>query len=69
MKSRWALLAFALLGAAPLRAQVTFERILNAEREPANWFSYSGTVTNQRYSRLEQITAANVKDLKLQWIW
>src|SRR6478735_9013323 len=69
MKSRWGLLALALLGAAPLRAQVTFERILNAEREPANWLSYSGTVTNQRYSRLDQITAANVKDLKLQWIW
>ena len=70
MKSRWALLAFTLLGGVtPLRAQVTFERILNAEREPANWLSYSGTVTNQRYSRLDQITAANVKDLKLQWIW
>jgi alcohol dehydrogenase (cytochrome c) len=70
MKSRWALLAFTLLVAAtPSRAQVTFERILNAEREPANWLSYSGTVTNQRYSRLDQITAANVKDLKLQWIW
>src|SRR6185369_6571900 len=54
---------------APLRAQVTFERILNADREPTNWLSYSGTVTNQRYSRLDQITAANVKDLKLQWIW
>jgi alcohol dehydrogenase (cytochrome c) len=69
MKSRWALLAFVLLGVTPLRAQVTFERILNAEHEPANWLSYSGTVTNQRYSRLDQITAANVKDLKLQWIW
>jgi alcohol dehydrogenase (cytochrome c) len=26
-------------------------------------------LNNQRYSRLDQITAANVKDLELQWVW
>jgi alcohol dehydrogenase (cytochrome c) len=59
----------ALLGGQPLAAQVSFERILNAEREPQNWLSYSGTVDNQRYSRLNQITTANVAGLELQWIW
>jgi alcohol dehydrogenase (cytochrome c) len=34
-------------------AQVTFERILNAAREPHNWLSYSATPDNQRYSRLD----------------
>jgi alcohol dehydrogenase (cytochrome c) len=69
MKMRIPLLAAALAAAAPLDAQVTFERILDAEREPANWLSYSGTLTNQRYSRLDQITNANVKDLRVEWIW
>ena len=54
---------------APLRAQVTFDRILNAEREPQNWLSYSATVSNQRFSRLDQIDTRNVKSLELQWVW
>jgi alcohol dehydrogenase (cytochrome c) len=62
-------LGFALAATAPVHAQVSFDRILHAEREPQNWLSYSGTLTNQRYSRLDQITAANAKSLQLQWIW
>jgi len=49
--------------------QVSFDRIMQADREPQNWLSYSGTVFNQRYSPLTQITPANVKNLELQWIW
>ena len=59
----------ALAIAAPLHAQVTFDRILNAEREPQNWLSYSATVSNQRYSRLDQIDTKTVKSLELQWVW
>jgi hypothetical protein len=29
---------------APLSAQVTFDRILHADREPQNWLTYSGTL-------------------------
>ena len=57
------------LTAGPLGAQVTFERILAADREPENWLSYSGTPFNQRYSRLDQIARANVADLELAWVW
>src|SRR5262245_15597082 len=61
---------FVLVVAASLGAQqVTFDRILRSDREPQNWLSYSGTVLNQRYSPLTQITPANVKNLELQWIW
>ena len=49
--------------------QVSFDRLLHADKEPQNWLSYSGTVFNQRYSQLTQITPANVKNLELQWIW
>ena len=62
------LLAAGVAGAA-VQAQVSFDRILNAEREPHNWLSYSGTPDNQRYTRLAQITRGNVKDLQLQWLW
>jgi alcohol dehydrogenase (cytochrome c) len=54
---------------APLQAQVTFDRILHGDREPQNWLSYSGTLMNQRFSPLTQITTANVKNLQQQWVW
>ena len=38
--------------------QVTFDRLLHAEKEPQNWLSYSGTLFNQRFSPLTQITPA-----------
>jgi alcohol dehydrogenase (cytochrome c) len=63
-----ALLAAATLSAS-LAAQVSFERLLNPEKEPQNWLSYSRTPDNQRYSPLTQITPANVKNLQLAWVW
>ena len=62
-------LTAAVAAAVSLNAQVTFDRILRADREPQNWLSYSGTPFNQRYSPLTQITTANAKNLELQWIW
>jgi alcohol dehydrogenase (cytochrome c) len=63
-------LALAAASIAVVRAQqVSFDRILHADREPQNWLSYSGTVFNQRYSTLAQIAPGNVKNLELQWIW
>ena len=50
-------------------AQVSFERILDANKEPENWLTYSGTPLSQRHSLLNQITPANVKNLDLQWIY
>src|SRR5262249_2355603 len=48
---------------------VTFERILNANQEPQNWLTYSGTLMSQRYSLLNQLTTGNVKDLELKWVF
>jgi hypothetical protein len=62
-------LALVVLAAASLQAQVTFDRILHPEKEPQNWLSYSGSLFNQRFSPLTQITTANAKNLELQWIW
>src|SRR5688500_9900633 len=66
------LLLLALVAAATslsAQSQVTWERLLHADREPHNWLSYSATVNNHRYSGLTQITPANVKNLQQQWIW
>jgi len=61
--------AFVAIGVSVTAQDVTFDRIMHPEKEPQNWLSYSGTVFNQRYSALTQITPANVKNLELQWIW
>ena len=54
---------------APEAQQVSFERILRADREPQNWLTYSGGIFSQRYSPLTQIAPANVKNLELQWVF
>ena len=48
---------------------MTFDRLLHPDKEPQNWTSYSGSLFNQRFSPLTQITPANVKNLDLQWVW
>src|SRR5579884_4281189 len=59
-----------LLGiAASAWGQVTFDRILNAAKEPQNWLTYSGAFGSQRHSSLSQITPANVKHLEQQWVF
>ena len=67
-------LAFAIavsLALAPLAApaQVTFERLVNAQAEPHNWLTYSGTYASPRYTPLRQIAPANVDALELKWVF
>ena len=64
-----AVLVLVVFAAVSVQAQVTFDRLLHADKEPQNWLTYSGTVGGQRYSPLTQITPANVKNLELQWVW
>src|SRR5258706_343969 len=55
--------------AGSLSAQVSFQRLLNADKEPQNWLTYSGTMMSQRYSQLTQVTPQNVKNLEQQWVF
>ena len=48
---------------------MTSQRLAAAASEPQNWLTYSGNYTSQRYSPLDQITPANVRNLKLQWVY
>ena len=52
-----------------LFAQVSFDRIVRADKEPHNWLTYSGGFQSQRYSTLTQITPDNVKNMELQWVY
>ena len=54
---------------SPADAQVTEQRLVNSAKEPQNWLNYSGRYFSQRYSTLNQITPANVKNLELKWIY
>ncbi len=60
-----AVLLLALAGT--LSAQVTFTRLMNANKEPQNWLTYSGSAMSQRYSLLTQITPDNAKNLDQAW--
>ena len=58
-----------LLLTAGLDAQVTADRLRNAQSEPHNWLTYSGSYSSARHSLLDQITPSNVDDLELKWVF
>ena len=65
---RFFTLFLAVAGAAAAGAQTTYEDILNASDHPENWVTYSGNYMAQRFSRLDQITRDNAKNLELKWV-
>ena len=69
----WAVAAVLLMAASwTLSGQsqpVTYERLLKADQEPGNWLMYSGTYSGWRFSRLNQITTENVKNLRVKWLF
>jgi alcohol dehydrogenase (cytochrome c) len=63
---RTALLAFSLLSTTTLSgmaADVTSDRLMNADKEPQNWLMVNKDYSSHRYSELDQINKDNVKDL------
>ncbi len=50
-------------------APVTSDRLLKADQEPGNWLMYSGSYSGWRFSRLNQITSQNVKNLRVKWLF
>ncbi len=54
--------------AAPAR-EVTPERLLNAQNEPAQWMMYGGNYWNQRYSKLNKINTRNVGQLVMRMMF
>ena len=69
MRSGAILLCLLLSMSTRASAQVSWERLLNADREPQNWLTHSGTMGSQRYSTLSEVTPANVANLDLKWVF
>ena len=63
------LLGCTLLFSTLTYAQLSYDRLLRADAEPGSWLTYSGNYGGWRYSRLDQITRDNVKNLKLAWVY
>src|SRR5262245_43956448 len=59
--------AAAVVAAPGLAADVTPDRLANADKEPHNWLMNHRTYDAQRYSPLDKINKANIKSLKLAY--
>ena len=58
----------ALLSSPLTAAEVTFERLKNAESEPGNWLTNHKTYDAQRFSPLDQINQSNIKNLHVAFV-
>jgi len=58
-----------LLFSSPVSAQVTFDRLVNAAKEPQNWMTYSGDYSGKRFSGLDQINTKNVHAMVAKWVY
>ncbi len=64
------LAASAIQPSSPLTApeiQVTWDSLKNPDREPGQWLMYGRDSGNQRFSPLQEITRANVRNLVPVW--
>jgi alcohol dehydrogenase (cytochrome c) len=61
--------AVGFASALPARAadEVTHDRLLNADKEPANWLHHHKNFSATRFSSLKDINRDNVKNLKVAW--
>jgi alcohol dehydrogenase (cytochrome c) len=62
-------LALVALLPAIVTAQVRYDRIRLADREPESWLTYSGGYASHRFSPLGEITPANVSRLRPAWVY
>src|SRR5215831_12589149 len=64
------LLLSLVLAAIPSRlcAQVPYDRIVAADKEPGSWLTYSGNYAAHRFSPLRDLTPGNVAGLRPVWI-
>jgi alcohol dehydrogenase (cytochrome c) len=51
-----------------MAADVTTQRLLNADKEPQNWLQVNKDYSSHRYSELDQINKNNVKDLHVAFM-
>lgn len=59
--------AFVGFASQAIAADVTWDRLVNADKDPNNWMMYHGDFTGWHFSGLDQINTGNVGDLRLAW--
>jgi len=69
LASLGAVFAGAVVSASAFAGDVTFDRLVNSEKEPQNWLNHHGNLEAHRFSGLDQINAKNVKKLKVAFTW
>ncbi|HYO84175.1 MAG TPA: PQQ-dependent dehydrogenase, methanol/ethanol family, partial [Bryobacteraceae bacterium] len=50
-------------------AQLTYERLVNAAKEPQSWLTYWGDYSGVRHRELDQINVSNVANMRVEWIY
>jgi alcohol dehydrogenase (cytochrome c) len=55
-------------GKTPLNIELSSERLLSAGSKTDEWLTYSGSLDGHRYTPLNQITTANVSQLRIRWV-
>jgi|HubBroStandDraft_6_1064221.scaffolds.fasta_scaffold83184_1 alcohol dehydrogenase (cytochrome c) len=58
----------ALMSPPLTAAEVTFDRLKNAESEPGNWITNHKTYDAKRFSPLDQINQSNIKNLHVAFV-
>ncbi len=53
---------------APLHIEVNSNQITSAGSRTDEWLTYSGSLDGHRYTPLDQITPANVSQLRIRWV-
>jgi alcohol dehydrogenase (cytochrome c) len=69
MKARPLTTLFMVLLGSTATAQVSYQRLLDAEKTPADWLTYSGSYQSQRFSPLKEIDKSNVARLRPVWTY
>ena len=60
---------FGLVLAVQVSAQLSYERLRQADRDPGSWLTYHGTYDGKRFSALDEISRANVQQLRPVWMY
>jgi len=60
--------AFVGFASQAMAADVTWDRLLNADKDANNWLMYHQSFKGWHYSGLDQINADNVKNLHVAWL-
>jgi alcohol dehydrogenase (cytochrome c) len=66
---KWIFLLLTIVPLLSFGQNVSYQRLLDADKEPQNWLMYNGDFASQRFSRLKQINKDTVANLRPAWIY